>query len=119
MSSCCSNLRFFNTSICNDSCAIVVCLRCPESEVKALEMLVEALIRRRQRKMKANSTRKMIDYSRTRIKERMKGIEAISNPIETLIDILDGTFEVGLLFRSEIGSSSSVRGMILSMLRVK
>ena len=42
-----SDIRFFNTFIYNDGCAIVVCLRCPESKVKALEMLVEAFIKRR------------------------------------------------------------------------
>jgi len=61
----------------------------------------------------------MINYSRTRVKERMKGIEAISNPIEVLIDVLDRDFKVGLLFHSEVGSNSSIRDMILSILRIE
>jgi len=61
----------------------------------------------------------MINYSRTRVKERMKGIEAISNPIKVLIDVLDRDFKVGLLFHSEVGSNSSIRDMILSILRIE
>jgi len=78
-------------------------------------MLVKVLIRRRRRRMKANSTREMINYPRTRGEERMKGIEAISDTVKVLIDILDGTLKVGLLFHSEFGSSSSMKGLILSM----
>ena len=66
--------------------------------------------------MKANSTREMIDYPKTREKERIKRIEAISNTVKVLIDILDGALKVGLLFHSEFESSSSVRSSILSML---
>ena len=66
--------------------------------------------------MKANSTREMIDYLKTREKERIKRIEAISNTVKVLIDILDGALKVGLLFHSEFESSSSVRSSILSML---
>jgi len=40
-------MRFFYISVCDDSYAIVVYLRCPEGEVKALEILVKVLIRRR------------------------------------------------------------------------
>jgi len=69
--------------------------------------------------MKTNFTREMIDYSGTRGKERMKRIEAISNLVKVLVDILDRAFKVGLLFCSEVGSSSSVRGLILSMLRIE
>jgi len=69
--------------------------------------------------MKTHSTREMIDYSRTREKERMKRIEAIFNPVKALVDILDRAFKVGLLFCSEVGSSSSVRGLILSILRIE
>jgi len=112
-------MRFFNVSICDDSCTVVVYLRCPKGEVKALKVLVKVLIRRRQRRIKTNSTREIIDYSRTRGKERMKGIEAISNPIEMLIDVFDGAFKVGLLFCNEVGSSSSVRGLIFSILRIE
>jgi len=61
----------------------------------------------------------MIDYPRTRRKERMKEIEAVSNPVEALIDIFDGAFKIGLLFHSEVGSGGSVRDLILSMLRVE
>ena len=39
--------------------------------------------------MKTNSTREMIDYPRTGGEERVKGVEAVSNAIEPLIDILD------------------------------
>ena len=66
--------------------------------------------------MKANSTREMIVYLKTREKERIKRIEAISNTVKVLIDILDGALKVGLLFHSEFESSSSVRSSILSML---
>jgi len=52
-------------------------------------MLVKVLIRGRRRGVKANSTREMIDYPRSRGKEGMKGIEAVSNAIEPLIDVLD------------------------------
>jgi len=48
----------------------------------------------------------------------VKGVEAVSNAIEPLIDILDRAFEVGLLFHGEFGSSSFVGGLILSMLRI-
>jgi len=82
-------------------------------------VLVKVFIRRKGRRMKTNSTREMIDYSRTRRKERMKGIEAVSNPIEVLVDVFDGTFKIGLLFHSEVGSGGFVRGLILSVLRVK
>jgi len=58
----------------------------------------------------------MIDYLKTREKERIKRIEAISNTVKVLIDILDGALKVGLLFHSEFESSSSVRSSILSML---
>jgi len=69
-------------------------------------MLVKVLIRRRRRRVKAKSTREMIDYPRTRGKERMERVEAASNTIEMLIDILDRALEVGLLFHSEFGSCS-------------
>jgi len=82
-------------------------------------VLVKVFIRRKERKMKTNSTREMIDYSRTRRKERIKGIEAVSNPIEVLVDVFDGTFKIGLLFHSKVGSGGFVRGLILSVLRVK
>jgi len=82
-------------------------------------MLVKILIKRRRRRMKTNSTREMIDYPKTREKERMKGIEAVSNPVEVLIDILDRALKVGLLFHSEVESGSSVRDLILSVLRIK
>jgi len=81
-------------------------------------MLVKVLIRRKKRRVKAKSTREMIDYPRTRGKEGMERVKAASNTIETLIDILDRAFEVGLLFRSEFGSYSFVRDLILSMLRI-
>jgi len=81
-------------------------------------MLVKVLIRRRRRGVKANSTREMIDYLRSRGEEGMKGIEAVSNAVEPLIDILDRALEVGLLFRSEFGRCSFVGYLILSMLGI-
>jgi len=79
-------------------------------------MLVKVLIRRRRRRVKANSTSEIINYSRTRGKERVKGIKAISNTVKALINILDGALKVGLSFHSEFGSSSSARSLILSIL---
>ena len=38
----------------------------------------------------------MINYSRTRRKERMKGIKTISNTVKILVDIFDGALEVGV-----------------------
>jgi len=81
-------------------------------------MLVKVLIRGRRRGMKANSTREMIDYPRSRREEEVKGIEAVSNAIEPLIDVLDRALEVGLLFCSEFGSCSFVGCLILSMLGI-
>jgi len=66
--------------------------------------------------MKANSTREIIDYPRTRRKERIKRIEAIPNTIKMLINVLDGALKVGLLFHSEFGSSGSIKGLILRVL---
>jgi len=83
-----------------------------------LEVLVKVLIRGRRGRMKANSTREMIDYPRTRGEKGVKGVEAVSNAIELLIDILDRAFEVGLLFRSEFGSGGLVGVLILSVLRI-
>jgi len=82
-------------------------------------MLVKVLRRRRKRKVKANSTREIINYLRTRRKECVKGIEAASNTIKTLVDILDRALEVGLLFYSKFGSSGSMRDLILSILRIQ
>jgi len=81
-------------------------------------MLVKVLIRRRRRRVKAKSTREMIDYPRTRGKERMERVEAASNAIEMLINILDRALEVSLLFYSKFGSCGSVRDLILSILRI-
>jgi len=81
-------------------------------------MLVKVLIRRRRKRVKANSTREIIDYLRPRGEKRVKRVEAVSNTVELLIDILDGTLEVGLLFCSEFGSCVFVGGLILSMLRI-
>jgi len=83
-----------------------------------LEVLVKVLIRGRRGRMKANSTREMIDYPRTRGEEGVEGVEAVSNAIEPLIDILDRAFEVGLLFHGEFGSGILVGVLILSMLRI-
>ena len=77
-------------------------------------MLVKVLIRRR-RRIKPNSTREIIDYSRVRGEEGVKGVKAASNTVKALIDILDGTLEIGLLFHSEFGSSNSVRGLIFEI----
>jgi len=46
----------------------------------------------------------------------VKGIETISNTIKVLVDIFDGALKIGLLFHSKFGSSSSVRGLVLSVL---
>jgi len=81
-------------------------------------MLVKVLIRGRRRGVKANSTREMIDYLRSRGEERVKGIEAVSNAVEPLIDILDRALEVGLLFCSEFGRCSFVGCLILSVLGI-
>ena len=81
-------------------------------------MLVKVFIRRRRRRVKAKFTREMINYPRTRGKEGIERVEAASNTVKTLIDILDRAFEVGLLFYSEFGSCSFVGNLILSMLRI-
>jgi len=81
-------------------------------------MLVKVLIRERRKGVKANSTREMIDYLRSRGEEGVKGVEAVSNAVELLIDVLDRALEVGLLFCSEFGSCSFVGSLILSMLGV-
>jgi len=83
-----------------------------------LEVLVKVLIRGRRGRMKANSTREMIDYPRTRGEKGVEGVEAVSNAIEPLIDILDRAFEVGLLFYGEFGSDGLVGVLVLSMLRI-
>jgi len=83
-----------------------------------LEVLVKVLIRGRRERMKANSTREMIDYPRTRGEKGVEEVEAVSNAIEPLIDILDRAFEVGLLFHSEFGSGILVGVLILSVLRI-
>ena len=82
-------------------------------------MLVKVFIRKKRRRTKTNSIREMIDYPRTRRKKRVKGIEVVSNPVEVLVDVLNGAFKVGLLFHSEVGSGSSVRSLILSVLRIE
>jgi len=81
-------------------------------------MLVKVLIRRRRKRVKANSTRKMIDYPRPRREEGVERVEVVSNTVELLIDVLDRALEVGLLFCSEFGSCSFVGGLILSVLRI-
>jgi len=81
-------------------------------------MLVEVLIRRRSRRVKTNFTREMIDYPRSRGEKRVKRVEAASNTIELLIDILNRALKVGLLFRSEFGSCGFVGNLLLSMLGV-
>jgi len=81
-------------------------------------MLVKVLIRGRRRGMKTNSTRKMIDYLRTRREEEVKGVKAVSNAVELFIDVLDRALEVGLLSHSEFGRCSFVGCLILSMLGV-
>jgi len=55
---------------------------------------------------------------RTREKERIERIEATSNAVETLINVLNGALEVSLLFHSEFGSCGSVGDLILSVLRI-
>jgi len=114
MSSYCSDIRFFDTIICNDSCTVVVYLRQPKGRIEALKVLVKVFIRRR-RRMKPNSTREIIDYSRARGEEGVKGVKAASNIVKALVDILNGTLEIGLLFHGKFGSSDSVKGLILEM----
>jgi len=46
-------------------------------------------------------------------------VKAAPNPVEVLVDILDGAFEVSLLFPSKIESGGSVIGLTLSMLRIE
>jgi len=58
-------------------------------------VLVKVLIRRRRRRMK---TREIIDYPRTRGKERVKGIEAVSNPIEASLTSLIGLLRLACYF---------------------
>jgi len=41
----CSNMGFFNATICDDSSAVGVYLRYPKGVVKVLEMLVQVLVR--------------------------------------------------------------------------
>jgi len=81
-------------------------------------MLVKVLIRERRRGIKANSTREMIDYPRSRREEGVKGIKTVSNAVEPLIDVLDRALEVGLLSCSEFGYCSFVGCLILSMLGI-
>jgi len=81
-------------------------------------MLVKVLIRGRGGGMKANSTREMIDYLRSREERGVKGVEAVSDTIEPFIDILDRAFEVSLLFHGGFGSCGLVGGLILSVLRI-
>jgi len=81
-------------------------------------MLVKVLIGGRRRGMKTNSTREMINYSRTRRKKGVKGVKAVSNAVEPFIDVLDRALEVGLLLRSEFGRCSFVGCLILSMLGI-
>jgi len=81
-------------------------------------MLVKVLIRGRRRGVKANSTREMINYPRSRGEEGVKGVEVVSNAIEPLINVLDRALEVGLLFHGEFGSGSFVRSLILSVLGI-
>jgi len=80
--------------------------------------LVKVLIRGRRRGVKANSTREMIDYLRSRGKEGVKGVEAVSNTVEPLIDVLDRALEVGLLFHGEFESYGFVGSLILSVLGI-
>jgi len=81
-------------------------------------MLVKVLIRGRRRRVEANSTREMIDYLRSRGEEEVKGIKAVSNVVELLIDVLDRALKVSLLFHSEFGSYGFVRHLILSVLGI-
>jgi len=81
-------------------------------------MLVKVLIRGRRKEVKANSTREMINYLRSRGEEGVKGVEAVSNAVKPLIDIFDRALEVGLLFRSEFGSCNFVGSLILSILGI-
>jgi len=81
-------------------------------------MLVKVLIGGRRRGMKTNSTREMIDYSRTRREKGVKGIKTVSNAVEPFIYVLDRALEVGLLLHSEFGRCSFVGCLILSVLGI-
>jgi len=81
-------------------------------------MLVKVLIGGRRRGMKTNSTREMIDYSRTRRKKGVKGVKAVSNAVEPFIDVLNRALEVNLLLHSEFGRCSFVGCLILSVLGI-
>jgi len=83
-----------------------------------LEILEKVLIRGRRGGVKANSTREMIDYLRSRGEKGVEGVKAVSDAIELFIDILDRAFEVSLLFHGEFGSCGLVGGLILSVLRI-
>jgi len=48
----------------------------------------------------------------------MERVEAATNAVGMLIDVLDRALEVGLLFGSEFGSCGSVGDLILSVLRI-
>jgi len=81
-------------------------------------MLVKVLIGGRRKEMKTNSTREMIDYSRTRREKKVKGIKAVSNAVEPFIDVFDRALEIVLLLHSEFGHCSFVGCLILSMLGI-
>ena len=83
-----------------------------------MEILEKVLIRGRRGGVKANSTREMIDYLRSRGEKGVEGVKAVSDAIEPFIDILDRAFEVSLLFHGEFRSYGLVGGLILSMLRI-
>ena len=62
-----------------------------------------------------NPTREIINYSQTRRKKKIKGIETFSNFSKAFIEILDEAFKFCLLFCSEVRCREFVRGMILDM----
>ena len=65
--------------------------------------------------MKSYYTREIINYSQTRRKKKIKGIETFSNFSKAFIDILDEAFKFCLLFCSKVRCREFVRGMILDM----
>ena len=78
-------------------------------------MCMGVIVRRGERRVEGNSTREMIDYSQTRRKERVDGVEAGKDFIEAFIDVFNGASEFGLLFVHEVGCCKPMGGMALGM----
>jgi len=57
----------------------------------------------------------MINYSYTRGKKRMDGVEAWNNFVEAFIDVFDRAFELCLLFGCEVGYCKPVGGLVFGV----